>query len=285
MMVVQVAVGGWCLPLGLFLNFAIGGLAGYLFKGDTTRGYAYSYLSPDNASFSIWGLIYALQFGLVVFHSCSTKLKGMADSRPYLFLNYLTNGTWLLVNGASHHGLSYYLAVVVLWLNLYSLYKVYFLLNVDYSAKVRGCCSGNWTKLTAFLAVSCNFAWVSIAAVLNLVNTVYDENSTAINRIGGPDFSIAALAVVTVIACHFVFTRLDIGIAGIVVWALLGIQRNQLPSSESPLEPSETLGVFATGCCVVVCLSYVMGLLVYSCSAKPKGKENTVCEPLLMNKH
>eukprot|EP00122_Pirum_gemmata_P020965 Pgem_evm2s19560 len=108
------------IPLvGLLICFGISGVAQKLFDQDKlTKGLAYSYLQPDDKSFSIWGLIY-LFHALFVIRALTLKVFEEKDEYKkatfYVLLNFVTNGTWLLVNGFAVSGqLSYWLSVLVL---------------------------------------------------------------------------------------------------------------------------------------------------------------------------
>mmetsp|Transcript_5650 Transcript_5650/g.6662 ORF Transcript_5650/g.6662 Transcript_5650/m.6662 type:complete len:206 (+) Transcript_5650:183-800(+) len=181
-----------------------------------------------------------------------------------MLLNLLSNGTWLFANGAANRGFSYWLSVFVLFLNFYSLYKCYNVLKVDFTDS-----SNVAYKAFVYLPVSCNLAWVFLASVVCVSNTLYPmQNSNDIVAIGGPDWAIAVVFLSSMIACYLGFTYLDIGYAGIQIWALLGIHRNQGAARNSPNAPSEELDTFALFCAGIVLASYVFGCVSNSLKCK-----------------
>jgi len=256
--------------LGCFVaNIAIGGAANAYYAEDTIRGASYSYVQPDNKSFAVWSLIYGLQLLTVV-----TQLvpggdadERLAMARPWNALNLLSNSLWLVANGAANRGLSFWLSVLVLWVNLLAVFRAYQALGVDYTCR-RTSLS---TKLSHHLALSCNLAWVVVAAVLDLCNTAFDPRSESRLVVGGPDFAIAVVALATILAAYLAVTRADYGYVGVTIWAFAGIYRNQQETRDSPLEPCQELADCAQICIVIVGLALALGGVLSCCGAASEG--------------
>jgi len=236
------------------LNFVISGIAfRWWGKSGTTKGAGYSYCQPDAQTFSIWGLIYTLHAVLILRQFCGKETLG-GEAMAWLQFNYVTGGLWLFVNGAGVNGFSYWLAVVVLWVNFYSLTRAYSLSEVDYTGE------GSFlAKAINFSAISFNIAWAGLAAVLNLSNTLYDAKSSSPVAIGGPDYAIAVVGLALAVGSYFILTRGDFGIAATLIWAFLGIHRNQLSSGQSPLVGNDNLSDMCLGSCVAIAVVYILG--------------------------
>jgi hypothetical protein len=271
-MVNKLHVSRCALPGFLAACLVLSGAAMVAFREGSTKGAAYSYVQPDDATFGVWGLIYALQLVLVAAQLVAVHVAGLEEARAWLALNYVSNGLWLVVNGAanSRGGFSFWLAVVVLWLNLYSLVRAYVALGVDYTTPKHSLAA----KLCLFLPVSCNLSWVVLAAVLNAVNTLYDPADASKVAVGGADFAIAVAGLACMLACYLAVTRLDAGYALVAVLYFWGLHRNQQPGASSPLRGSADLDSMAIACCVAVVLSYLLGLSLWICGAsRDSGEE------------
>jgi hypothetical protein len=258
------------LPLALLAGFALNGLAFVLYRGETTKGVAYSYVQPDDFTFSIWGLIYLMHLAFVGAQCLTFKVNGLPLARSYMALNYVLSGLWLVVNGAANKGFSYWLAVAVLFLNLFALVKIYLVLDIDYTDSRHSLV----TRVCLCLPTSLNLSWVFLAAIVNLSNTLFDPDSTSPVTVGGPDFAIAVLGFATAVSIWLTVTRMDIGYAFVLVWACLGIHRNQQDeTSDSPWKGSAELDTMAISCTVANLLAMVVGAALHICASKTADKD------------
>ena len=205
-----------------------------------TDGYALSYVQPDGRTFGVWGIIYFLNFLLVV--RANELYPATAQA---VGLGYCLNGLWLLANGAAVvSGLSYWLAVWILVLYAGCLVWAYTSFEVDYMERPFN------EKIMLFAPISANLSWVLLAALLNITNTLMDdrldftkhENRT---RIGGPDWAIGVLGFACLLGIVVSVTRSDIVFPTITVWALLGVSRQQTAGSGFPHPMAATLKDFA----------------------------------------
>ena len=81
--------------------------------------------------------------------------------------------------------------------------------------------------------------------------------------IGGEDWAISIVFLSSLIASYLAFSYLDLGYAGVQIWALLGIYRNQGEGKSSPNTPSEQLATFALLSSGLVLLSYLSGVAYF----------------------
>ncbi|GBG34913.1 Metabotropic glutamate receptor-like protein E [Hondaea fermentalgiana] len=249
-------VSAAALALAFVAQFGLAGFAFAMYSDGTTKGASYSYVQPDDRTFSVWSMIYALHATVVGYELFyGYNVDGMEHARVWLVVNYIFSGAWLVANGAASHGFSYWLAVVILFVTFYSLYNVHTLLNVDYTRSD----VSFFTKATLFGAVSANLCWVTLAAVLNFANTLYDPSSQSTTQIGSADFAIAVVGFVTLLTVVLAVVRMDLYFAGVCIWALLGIHRNQSSQGSSPLPISTELDTMAISGCVAVTLAAILG--------------------------
>lgn len=225
------------LPLRItfLIQIALNAAAFVKYRKGATEGYAYSYLQPDDATFAAWGIIYALLTMLVFFQARRfdrTTLHALSSA-------FLLNGFWLIANGAAvYDHLSYWLAVVVLLVYVSMLATAYDGAGVNYHSR-----TSCWSqKLGGFAPLSVNLAWVALAAVLNVTNTLADmrqdfskhENRT---KIGSPDWTIAMIGLTALKSMQLSFTRSDVFYAMGCAWAYLGVARNQGGDKVRSLSP------------------------------------------------
>lgn len=211
-----------------------------------------------------------MQVIFVVVQCTEFNVPGLPAARSYMALNYLLSSSWLLVNGAATQGFSFWLAVIVLCLNLAVLAKAYSVLDIDYTSSHHSII----TKLGLFLPVSLNLSWVFLAAIVNLSNTLYDPRVTSTVGIGGADWAIAIVGLATAIAGWLSLRRMDLGYGFVAVWAFLGIHRNQQEDGDGPWKGSPELDQMSVICCVVVVVAMIIGVALFICSPKPKKQKN-----------
>jgi hypothetical protein len=262
------------LVLAYAAMVALNGAAIANFDRGATDGYALSYVQPDGATFSVWGVIYVLLLLLVL---NSSKLY--PDTRSYLVIAFLCNGLWLFCNGlAVVKGLSYWLAVFVLLAYATCLVLAYASLRVDYTRR------SAWDRATLFAPVSANLSWVLLAALLNLANTLMDDRADFkkhenLTRVGGPDFAIGVLGLAALVSVVLAATKSDFVFSAVCVWALLGVARHQTPGSGFPHAPSPALKEFAERAALGVALSSTVCVLARAATAWRASPDARAEEP------
>jgi len=202
-----------------------------------------TYLSPDGATFSIWGLIYLFEALLVVYQALpmSANLPAFnGRTRMWLSAAFLVNAIWLPIFSYHRWWLSF--AVIVAYLG--ALLKTYESMNINYGThmhKVR-------TKILAFTGISLNTAWVVVATLLNFTivsrnsGIIISEISTGVNNatsgkaagganvavIGGNvDWAVLCVVLATCVALYRAARFADVPYAFVTAWALGGIYRMQ----------------------------------------------------------
>lgn len=156
------------------------------------------------------------------------------ETRRHLCFAFLLNGLWLIVNGlATNKDQSFWSAVFVLLMYAVTLWIGYISLNVEYWKVTMG------EILTIYAPISMHLSWVTLAALVNLSNTLMNdtldftlkENRTAI---GGPDWSMGVLLFATLLATYLAATRDDFVYAITMMWALQGVMRQQSGEKDFP---------------------------------------------------
>jgi hypothetical protein len=228
------------------------------FNRAATDGYSMSYLQPDPSTFAIWGVIYVLLMVLVLIGGDLLY----PDVATCMAWSFVANGLWLIANGSAvvYHE-SFWLAVFILVTYVALLGLAYAWMQVDYLERHLS------ERFIVFAPISMNFAWVLIACLLNLTNTLMNEqldftvkqNRTAI---GGPDWAMGVLGWVALLAVVLAWTKSDLAFGAVVVWTLRGVERQQTEGSSDFTHPvSEQLKRFAQAGQVVVVVGCLLGFV------------------------
>lgn len=208
-----------------------------------------TYVSPDGATFSIWGFIYLFEATLIVYQALPAykNAPGFDSGRPYIIAAFLLNALWLPVFQFYYWWLS--LAIIVAYLA--ALWKSYETLNIDYAGEAA------WhTKVFAYVGLSLNLSWVTVATLLNV--TVVARNSDIITTtivdgvsnttsgsvalpgstyeavIGGnPDWAVLCIVIAALFAAYRSISFTDVPYAFVCSWALGGIYRMQTSDNDS----------------------------------------------------
>jgi hypothetical protein len=170
--------------------------------------------TPDGATFSVWGVIYAFWIIYVINQTLNSyKDNSEIDQiSPFVIGSYLLNSLWLVVSAQRLWGIS----LVVIAFYLANLAKIYRILSVGRKSRT-------WREFFAITApVSLNLSWVVAANFANLALTL-----TAYGWKVPSDFAMAEVFLVGSIASYVLFLRRDIPYALVAVWALWGIYRGQ----------------------------------------------------------
>jgi len=263
----------------------------------TTAGFAYSYLQPNNATFAIWAVIYTYQAIFLVVQLVMPSIRDdirVKRARPALCAYYLLNGAWLLTNAAANDGRwwsSYWTTVIVLWsLTAYLGFGVYYYVSTQNPELIRSPNEyykkfdtwdddNDWSerfyvwkskkhmmfRLLAQYPISVNLAWVVLASILNLSNTVFKFPELGTNpvQVGSPDWATGIAVLATIIGLHFSYTRQDVVYNLALIWALNGIKNNQSSQDTTSMpagQPVDSdLAQAATLCMVLAALGILVG--------------------------
>lgn len=170
---------------------------------------------PAGFTFSIWGLIYLLLLVFTVaqmkgaFGSKSEPPAYVAAIGPWFFISSMANGLWIL----AWHALQPLLSIAIMLALLWSLIRIYQALNNG---------SGAEGKYAARLPFSVYLGWISVATIANATAVLvhYDWSGFGIS----PAVWTVAMIVVAVLAgAFFLWKKLDVPYALVILWALYGI--------------------------------------------------------------
>ena len=200
-------------------------------------------LSPDGATFAIWGLIYLFEAILVVYQCFDTDTNAKVlggKTRHWIIASFLTNAIWLPI--FSYHRWFLSLAVIVGY--LYSLYQTNLAMKINYGNKNVAASA----QTMAMVGISLNMAWVVVATLLNF--TIVSRNSgiivttvttgvtnttagtvaplftTAIVG-GNVDWAILCIVIASALAMYRAWVYCDVPYSFVTAWALGGIYRMQ----------------------------------------------------------
>ncbi|MBL8156325.1 MAG: tryptophan-rich sensory protein [Anaerolineae bacterium] len=169
---------------------------------------------PDNYVFSIWGLIYTLLIGFVVYQALPSQRENPTFRKiGYWFaLSCAANIGWIFLFHWNQFGWSV-LAMLAL---LGSLLMIYMRIGIGVTA-VRG--AMRWWVHTAF---SVYLGWITVATVANIAYALFDAGWNGFG-ISGEVWTVVMLIVATGITGFMVLMRRDWAYSAVIIWALIGI--------------------------------------------------------------
>jgi len=262
-----------------------------------------TYLSPDGATFSIWGFIYLFETFLVIYQALPrySKTPVFADGkvRQWLSAAFLLNAIWLPI--FSYH--RWWLSFIVIVGYLFALHKTYGALCVQYGSTSETSAHTTSVKVFAFTGISLNFAWVVVATLLNftivsrnsgiIVTNIVTGNITSTTAgsvgplfeeavIGGNvDWALAMGCVAAMISCYRAVRFADVPYSFVTSWALAGIYRMQMYATDAnfPVEGKDhDLATWALVLSLIVAAFGFFGLgkaIYEGCTTKVKDEVGT----------
>jgi benzodiazapine receptor len=175
-------------------------------------------IAPAGYVFSIWGVIYLLLLGYVVFqYSVKRKDSPFQAKIGYLFIvSCIVNIFWLLL---WHYEMI--AASVILMLVLFaSLLLIYIRLGVGVEKIERN----EW--LFVHLPFSVYLGWITVATIANVAAALVSLGQTEL-ILGTANWTILVIAVAVLITVMVLWTRRDIAYAAVLIWALIGVYVKQ----------------------------------------------------------
>lgn len=163
---------------------------------------------PAGFTFSIWGIIYALMLGFIIWQWVGDSDGILKKIGPWFVVNCVANGTWIAV----WHAQWVWVSVVVMLLILASLIKIYTLLGIRYNPV-------HWTYKVPF---SIYLGWISVATIANVTTLLVDHGISSLG-LGADMWASIMLLVAALLGSVMIWTRKDIFFALVVVWASYGI--------------------------------------------------------------
>ncbi len=205
---------------------------------------------PAGFTFSIWGFIYLLLLGYVIYSSSvlwkgdetNPLLRTVIKIANYFSLTCALNGVWIIM----WHLLIVELSLVfMLWL-LATLILIYIKLQ-PHRSKLKGV-----TSLLLYVPFVVYLGWVSVATIANTTALLVSYNWNGFG-IDGVMWSCIMITVAALLAAFFSIFRRDFFYTLVVAWALFGISISQKNYNEIV-----TIAYGGIGLCMVM---IVIGLI------------------------
>lgn len=169
--------------------------------------------TPAGFTFSVWGVIYLLLAGFVVYQALPRSVSNprLAAARPLFVLSCVLNGLWLV----SWHALAITLSELLM-LALLVVLVLFYVRAGAWRAPAPG-----YERWLLDLPVAVYLGWISVATIANtaifLVSVGIDGGSAA------PLITIVMVATAGLLGLLAAVTRRDWGYALVVAWGLAGV--------------------------------------------------------------
>jgi len=208
----------WKYPnmLGFVFMIVANGLASFLpLNNQTTAEISDRYpvlFTPAGYVFSIWGVIYLLLLGFVIFQALPSgeRRRDVVAIGPWFFLSCLCNGLWIFAWHYDQIGLS----IVLMVLLLASLIMI--------TLRIRQLPS-HWLVRTSF---GVYLGWISVATIANVTVGLYDAGWGGLG-LGEPIWAAIMIVVGLLLAAYVVIRERSQAYGLVFVWALAGIAAGQ----------------------------------------------------------
>lgn len=171
--------------------------------------------TPAGYTFAIWGIIYLLLIGFVVYQASfwNKETPAFFQKIGWLFvLSCVANAAWLPV----FHNLQIGLAMVIMLLLLASLLVIYLRLDVGKSAAFP---AERWLVQLPF---SVYLGWITVATIAN-ASILLTHLGWAGEPGGAQVWTVLMIAVAVALGIWVLFSRRDYGYALVLMWAFWGI--------------------------------------------------------------
>ena len=209
--------------VGFIAVIAVNILANALpINGKTTGELSDSYPNlfvPAGYVFAIWGVIYLLLLMFTVYQA-SPKRRGaqFLGKIGYLFgISCLANVVWIFL---WHYELVF-LSLVAMFTFLGSLILIYLRLDIGRGEPLRE------ERLYVHLPFSVYLGWITVAPIANVVAALVSINWDGFG-LGEVTWTVAMISIAVILTLLNIQTRVDIGYALVIVWALGGIIVKQI---------------------------------------------------------
>jgi len=192
-----------------------------LLNGQNTADVSAAYstlVTPAGFTFSIWGVIYVLLFGFILFQLLPRHRQDSFNSQVgYLFiLSSIFNIAWLFLWQYDYIVTS----VPMILALLASLIAIYLRLHVGRSQVSLG------EKLSVRLPFSVYLGWITIASIADAAAALVSLNWNGFG-VSPIVWALLVIVVVLMITLTVLGTRRDVAYGLVVVWALVGIAAGQ----------------------------------------------------------
>lgn len=177
-----------------------------------------SLFTPAGYVFSIWGVIYLGLLAYMVFQALPAQRANpslRAIGWPYV-VSGVANSVWIFL----WHYNQFALSLVMMLVLLVSLIVIYQRLNPWRAAASAG---ERWTTHIPF---SIYLGWITVATVANVATVLLDSGWEG-GFLPPMAWSLAMIAVATLIGLYFATIRHDVAYVAVLVWAFFGIAVKQ----------------------------------------------------------
>jgi len=211
---------------------------------------------PTGLTFSIWGVIYVL---IIVFaiYLAQDLFKNKKITTPfiekisfYFILASIANITWIFL---WHYEqiLSSLLAMLVLFV---SLLMIYLRLNIGKeSLDLKD-------KICVHVPISVYIGWITVATIANVTAVLVTINWDGFG-IGQEIWTIALIAIATLLTIIIILTRRDYAYTAVIIWALFGIYLKRM-SNDPMYGVKMEIANTALGAIIVLIIISVVSLLM-----------------------
>lgn len=176
-----------------------------------------SYFTPAGYTFSIWGVIYLALLGFVIYQALpAQREQPFLGKIGWLFAaSSAANSAWIF---SWHYG-SYLLSVLLMAALLLTLIGIY--VRLDNGRRQPGRSAAE--LLLVQVPFSLYLAWITVATIANIASVLgyYGWNGFGIE---GQVWSVIMMLTAVLVAGLLLISRRDLGYAGVLVWALMGIR-------------------------------------------------------------
>ena len=206
---------------------------------------------PAGLTFSIWGIIYLLLAGFVIFQFVTVFSKSRSDASikqiGLLFgVSSLANIGWIFAWHWRYEGVSFLLMLILLT----SLLWMYLRLKIGKSK------TSAIERYLVRLPISVYLGWITVATIANATALLVDLGWSSFGD-EAKIWTVVVMVVAMLIAGAMLLTRRDEGYALVVVWAFFGIY---LKRSEALLFPARPVQITAIIGMILIGIGVVLSL-------------------------
>ena len=182
-----------------------------LTTGEISDGFQ-SLVTPAGYVFSIWGLIYLLLTGFVIYQALPSQKNNpvLANIRSLFSLSCLFNSAWIF----AWHYMLFWLSEVFMLGLLFSLIAIY--IQLDKSQAQKGL-----ERFTIRLPFSVYLGWITAATILNTTVILLNAGLTGGNA--APLWGVIMIGAALLIALLILIRKHDLAYVGVLIWAFIGI--------------------------------------------------------------
>lgn len=210
----------------LYVNYLANALPiNGLTTGEVSGRYG-NYFVPAGFTFAIWGLIYLLLIGFVLFLFLGSsrlqkdQFQFIDKSLPWFWLSCFMNGAWIFSFHYGYFSLSVVLMVVLL-LSLIRIYMIYGEMLPEFTKEP--------ASVFLHLPFRVYLAWISVATLANL--TLWMVAMKWNLPLLTPEYWAVLLIIIAgILGFLFLTKNKDLAYTGVIIWALFGIYKGQQES-------------------------------------------------------